>query len=169
MPEPDATSPQPDPTLSYEPPFPPPGPAAPFPPPGPAAPAPPPGIWYDAPGHYHAPAGAVSSQERNWAMAAHLSGFAAAYVALGFLGPLVVLLAAGNQSPFIRRHATEALNFNLTVLIAVVISVILFIVLIGIPMLLVVGIGYLVATIAGAVAASRGEDYRYPLTIRFVS
>jgi uncharacterized Tic20 family protein len=159
MPEPDATQPQPDPTLSYEPPS---------SPTGPAASAPPPAPWYGAPGHYRDPAAAVSSQERNWAVAAHLSGFAAAYVALGFLGPLVVLLAAGHRSPFIRRHATEALNFNLTVLIALVISVVLIIVLIGIPMLLVVGLGYLVTTIAGAIAASRGEDYRYPLTIRFV-
>lgn len=168
MPEPDATQPRPDPTLSYEPPSSPTGPAAPAPPPGPAASAPPPAPWYGAPGHYRDPAAAVSSQERNWAVAAHLSGFAAAYVALGFLGPLVVLLAAGHRSPFIRRHATEALNFNLTVLIALVISVVLIIVLIGIPMLLIVGLGYLVTTITGAIAASRGEDYRYPLTIRFV-
>jgi uncharacterized Tic20 family protein len=36
-------------------------------------------------------------------------------------------------------------------------------------MLLAVGLLYLVATIQGAIAAARGQDYRYPVTIRFVS
>jgi uncharacterized Tic20 family protein len=110
----------------------------------------------------------TSDQERNWAMAAHLSGFVAAYVALGFLGPLVVLLTGGSRSAFVRRHAVEALNFNLTVLLACVISAILVLVIIGVFMLIGIALLYLVASISGAVAASRGSEYRYPMTIRFV-
>ncbi len=120
---------------------------------------------------YAAPGAArplAPADERNWAVGAHLSGFAAAWVALGFLGPLVVLLAAGERSPFVRRHAVEALNFNLSTLLYAVVSGVLVILLIGIPMLLAVGLLYLVAVVLGAVAASRGEDYRYPLSIRFV-
>ncbi len=109
-----------------------------------------------------------AAEERNWAAAAHLSGFVAAWFALGFLGPLVVLLAAGNRSAFVRRHAVEALNFNLSVLLYTAVSAVLVILLIGLPMLLAVGLLYLVATILGAVAASRGDDFRYPLSIRFV-
>jgi uncharacterized Tic20 family protein len=111
---------------------------------------------------------ALPSEDRNWAMGAHLSAFLAAYIALGFLGPLVVLLVRGDRSPFVRQHAVEALNFNLTVLIYVAISVILAILLIGILMLVALGILYVVAVIIGAVRASSGELYRYPLTIRFV-
>lgn len=106
---------------------------------------------------------------RNWAMAAHLSGFLAAYVALGFLGPLVVLLAVGNRSPYVRRHAVEALNFNLSWLIYIIAGVILVFVLVGVPILIALAVGYLVLAVLGAVAASDGRDYRYPLTIRFVS
>ena len=106
---------------------------------------------------------------RNWAMAAHLSGFLAAYVALGFLGPLVVLLAVGNRSPYVRRHAVEALNFNLTWLIYIIGALILAFLLIGIPILIALGVAYLVLVVVAAVAASDGRDYRYPLTIRFVS
>jgi uncharacterized Tic20 family protein len=109
------------------------------------------------------------SEERNWGVGAHLSGFLAAYVALGFVGPLVVLLVAGNRSPFVRRHAVEALNFNLSVLVYIVISAVLVLILIGIPMLLALALLYLVTTIQGAVAASRGLEFRYPLTIRFIS
>jgi uncharacterized protein len=110
-----------------------------------------------------------TADERTWGMIAHLSGFVAAYVALGFLGPLTVMLTMGNRSAFVRRHAVEALNFNLSVLLYLAVSAILVVVLIGIPMLIAVGIAYLVATISGALAANRGEEYRYPISIRFVS
>lgn len=165
----------PDPSLAYEPPAPNPAPAPSVPqygPPGGYGPPPPPlQPLPHAPNAPYAPyqPGAISTDDRNWAMAAHLSGLVAAMFALGFLGPLVVMLTAGSRSPYVRRHAVEALNFNLTVLIAAIVSGILVIVLVGILMLIVLGILYFAATIAGAIAASRGQDYRYPLTIRFVS
>jgi hypothetical protein len=106
--------------------------------------------------------------ERNWAMAAHLSSFAAAYVALGFLGPLVVLLAVGNRSPFVRRHAVEALNFNLTWLLYIAVAAVLAWLLVGIPLLILLGLGYLVLVVLAAIEASNGREYRYPLTIRLV-
>jgi uncharacterized protein len=132
-------------------------------------------------GQYGTPSGAIpprtpavndqplaAEAERNWAIAAHLSSFLAAYVALGVLGPLVVMLVAGPRSAFVRRHAVEALNFNISVLIYLGISALLMFVLIGFPMAIAVGVLYLVTVIRGALAASRGEEYRYPLTIRFV-
>ena len=116
-----------------------------------------------------APMPLTPTAERNWAMGAHLSGFAAAYVALGFLGPLVVLLVAGDRSPFVRRHAVEALNFNLTWLLYIFVAGILAVILIGLPILVALGIGYLVLVILASVEANRGGEYRYPLTIRLVS
>ena len=131
-------------------------------------------VQYAAQGQYvggpQTPPAALSpTAERNWAMGAHLSGFAAAYVALGFLGPLVVLLAAGERSPFVRRHAVEALNFNLTWLLYIAGAGVLAVVLIGLPILVALGVGYLVLVILAGVEASRGNEYRYPLTIRLVS
>ncbi|HEU0214371.1 MAG TPA: DUF4870 domain-containing protein [Jiangellaceae bacterium] len=111
----------------------------------------------------------VTDEDRNWAVGAHLSAFLAAYIALGFLGPLVVMLIRGDRSPYVRAHAVEALNFNLTVLIYVVICVVLALLLIGFLLLAGLAVLYLVAVISGAIAASQGRAYRYPLTIRFVS
>lgn len=111
----------------------------------------------------------VTDEDRNWAVGAHLSAFLAAYVALGFLGPLVVMLVRGDRSPFVRAHAVEALNFNLTVLIYVLICVVLALLLIGFLLLAGLAVLYLIAVISGAMAASQGRAYRYPLTIRFVS
>ncbi len=111
----------------------------------------------------------TGDDERNWAMGAHLSSFVALFFfGLSFLGPLTVLLVAGNRSPFVRRHAVEALNFNVSVLLYAVTSIVLMIVLIGIPLFLGLVALYLVTVIVGAVAAARGEDYRYPLSLRFV-
>jgi uncharacterized Tic20 family protein len=110
----------------------------------------------------------AAGEEITWATAAHLSGFVAAYLALGFMGPLVVLLTGGRRSPFVRRHAVAALNFNLTVLLALAVSAVLVVVVVGLLMLPIVGIAYVVLTIMGALAASRGQEFRYPMTIPFV-
>lgn len=141
----------------------------------------PPEPYAPAPGHRPAqtsaagyvpagwPTAATTPSERNWAIAAHLSSFVAAMVALSFIGPLVVLLTEGGRSSYVRRHAVEALNFNLSVLLWVVVSALLAFLFVGIPMLLGLLVLYVVSTIRGTVAASRGLDFRYPLTIRFVS
>lgn len=118
---------------------------------------------------------APTSEERNWAMAAHLGSFVAAYPALGLLAPLTVLLVKGNASPFVRRHAVESLNFQITTLIWAGIGFVLVVLTLGVgivvvvPIAVVVAIFYLVVVIVGGVRASGGRGYRYPLTWRFVS
>ena len=118
---------------------------------------------------YESQQAGVTDEDRSWAVGAHLSAFLAAYIALGFLGPLVVMLIRGDRSPYVRAHAVEALNFNLTVLIYVVICVVLALLLIGFLLLAGLAVLYLVAVISGAIAASQGRAYRYPMTIRVVS
>ena len=114
-------------------------------------------------------AGGLTADERTWGGAAHWSALVASLIGLSFLGPLVVMLTKGNESPWIRRQSVESLNFQLSVLIYGIVSAILIIVLVGILMLIAVGIFWLVFTIIASVKAGNGEDYRYPLTIRMVS
>ena len=106
--------------------------------------------------------------EKNWAMIAHMGAFVAAWVALGLLAPLFVLLTRGKESEFVRRHAVESLNFQINALVWMVISVLLFVVVVGIFMLAIVGIWYLIAVIMGSLAASKGRRFRYAFIIRFV-
>jgi uncharacterized Tic20 family protein len=108
------------------------------------------------------------ADERMWGGAAHWSAIVAMVVALAFLGPLVVLLLKGNDSPWVRRQAVESLNFQLTILIAGIVSGVLVLVGIGLLLLPLVGLAWLVFTILGSVKASSGEDYRYPLSVRMV-
>jgi uncharacterized protein len=107
-------------------------------------------------------------QERLWAMLAHLLSFVAAYLFLGFVAPLIVLLVFGPRSAYVRAHAVESLNFNLTWLLYGIVGVILAFLLIGIPILIALGIAYLVLVVIASVRANNGEFFRYPLTIRFI-
>ena len=131
--------------------------------------------WTEALSSAIPPAASAASDTTTWAMAAHLTALAALFVGFPFVGPLVVYLTK-KENPFVRRHAAEALNFNLsimlyTIVLAVVTFVLLF-VLVGvllIPLFVALFVGWIVFVIVASVAASRGEEYRYPLTIRFVS
>ncbi len=124
------------------------------------------------------PGSQLSAADRTWGGAAHWSALVAAFLALAFLGPLVVLLVR-SDSPWVRRQAVESLNFQLSMVVYAIVGGILAVVLVfltvGIALLLVIPAAlaaaafWLVLTIIGAVKASNGEDYRYPLTIRMVS
>ncbi|HSK25304.1 MAG TPA: DUF4870 domain-containing protein [Jiangellales bacterium] len=140
------------------------------PPPGPAYGGPPSGQpAYGGPPRPGAPAPLAPDQERTWGLVAHLSAFAGSLVGgLTFLGPLIVMLTMGERSPFVRRHAVEALNFNLSVLIYALVSLLTLLVLIGFVLLPLVVVAWAVLTIVAAVKANQGEEYRYPFTIRFV-
>ena len=111
----------------------------------------------------------LTPDERTWGGAAHWSALIGAFVAMAFLGPLLVLLAKGNQSAYIRAQAVESLNFQLSMLIYIAVSAVLMLVLVGFLLLPIVGIAWLVFTIMGSVKSANGELYRYPLTIRMVS
>lgn len=117
----------------------------------------------------------LSSEVRNWAVAAHLSAFLGAFVALAVLGPLVVWFIRREVDGFTERHAREALNFNLTLLVLIGVGVVLALLTLGVGLVVVIPVGaflaiaWIVTTIIGAVRASEGRDYRYPFTIRFIS
>ena len=111
---------------------------------------------------------AVSTEERTWGCAAHWSALLGAWLAMAFLGPLLVMVLKGPSSPYVRQQAVESLNFQLSVLIYGLISFVLVFVLVGFVLLVALGVLWLVLTILGTVASSRGELYRYPLTIRMV-
>ena len=118
----------------------------------------------------------TAQQSRQWAMFAHLSAFAGLLIGLNFLGPLIIYLVKKNEDPFVAAHAREALNFNLSVFMYLIVggiaAVVLTLVLIGLllfPFLFAIVIAWIVLTIMAAIKANNGEVYRYPLTIRFIS
>ena len=120
----------------------------------------------------------LTPDERTWGGAAHWSALVAAFLAMAFLGPLLIFLIKGNDSAYIRQQSAESLNFQLSMIIygvvGTIVGVIISIVTLGlglilfIPLILVYGLWWLIYTIIGSVKAANGELYQYPLTIRMV-
>ncbi|MEP6584105.1 MAG: DUF4870 domain-containing protein [Ginsengibacter sp.] len=103
---------------------------------------------------------APTSDERTLAILSHILTFVA-----GFVAPLVIYLLKKDESAFIREHAKESLNFQITIFILIIV---LIITLIGILLLWAVGIVALVFVIMATVKASEGKLYKYPFSLRLI-
>ncbi|WP_447754955.1 DUF4870 domain-containing protein [Pseudomonas nicosulfuronedens] len=108
-----------------------------------------------------------SQEARQWAMFCHFAAFLGFIFPFGnLLGPLIVWQVKRESDPFVDRQGKEALNFQITVSLAVVVSFLLMLVVIGFFLLGLVSIGALVLTIIAGIKANEGLDYRYPFTWR---
>ena len=103
-------------------------------------------------------------------MVCHLSALAGFLIPFGnIVGPLIVWLIKRAEMPLVDVHGKEALNFQITVTIAIAVCIPLMFVLIGIPLMFIVGLGALILTIMAAVKVSNGElDYQYPFALRLL-
>lgn len=106
------------------------------------------------------------ADEKMWSTLIHLSA-----LVLGLWGPLIGYLVLRERGPFVRAHTATALNFHLSLLIYELVLIIPTLLTLGIAGLLYIplGITAIVFMVIAAIAANRGEWYRYPLTIAFVS
>lgn len=124
---------------------------------------------YRAPGNTRA----MSPQdERTWGAIAHGAALVAMILSagfLGFLGSLAVYIVYKDRGPFVRAHAANSVNVQITMFIWLVISI---------PLILLLGLGFLtffaapivagLLHIIGAMKAYQGEWWNPPLTPRFV-
>lgn len=83
-------------------------------------------------------------------------------------GTGTMLSSRKDEHPFIDEQGKEAVNFQITMLLAAVVSGLLIFVIVGIPLLVAVGLLMTVLPIVAAVKANGGEHYRYPLSIRLI-
>ena len=73
-----------------------------------------------------------------------------------------------NDKPFAKKQAQEALNFQITVLIGIIVGWLLAFIFVGFIVLPAVGIANLILSIMAAIAVNNGQDYRYPFALRLV-
>ncbi len=106
--------------------------------------------------------GGLTDDDKLWAMLAHLSGL----IGLSFIGPLVIWLVKKDTSAFVENQAKEALNFQLTIILA---SLVASATCVGVVLLPVIIIGGIVYAVIGGMAANRGEVYQYPYTFRMIN
>ncbi|MBI1840779.1 MAG: DUF4870 domain-containing protein [Verrucomicrobia bacterium] len=107
----------------------------------------------------------LSTQEKLWIVLSHLSVLFGA----GLLLPLIVYLVKKDDSRVIAFHSKEALNFHLSIALYGLVCVPLIFLFVGVPMLMLLGIATFILSIVAAVKGADGREYRYPLTVRFIS
>lgn len=111
------------------------------------------------------PTGVAPAEQRTMALVAHLLG-----IFTWFIGPLIIWMINKDDSSksFVTDQAKEALNFQITITIAMLICFVLMIVIIGGLLAPLVGVLNIVFCIIAAVKANNGEAYRYPFTLRLI-
>ena len=109
---------------------------------------------------------AAPQEDRTLAMITHLSGIVA-----GFIVPLIIWLINKDkpEKGFLTDQSKEALNFQITLLLAYVACMILSFVLIGMFLMPIVWIASVVFMILAGVKANSGEAYRYPVALRLIN
>lgn len=105
-----------------------------------------------------------SSDDKNIATITHLGG-----TVFSFIPGLIVWILKKDDSAYLNDQAKEALNFQITIALAMFVSSILVWLLIGFILIPVVWILNIVFCIIAAIATSKGELYRYPLSLRLIN
>jgi|SRR5450759_1940651 uncharacterized Tic20 family protein len=111
----------------------------------------------------------LSETERNWAMLCHLSALAGFFFPFGgIIGPLICWLSRRDESFWVNENGRTSLNFQLSMLLYIVLAIPLCFIIIGIPIIMLLGTLKIICIIIASVKASKGELFRYPLVIPFI-
>lgn len=109
-------------------------------------------------------ANAPTSDDKNIATVTHLGG-----TVFSFIPSLIVWILKKDDSAYIADQAKEALNFQITVLIAQLVAGILVWILIGFLLIPIIWLGNIVLCIIAAISTSKGETYRYPFALHLIN
>ncbi|HWM33452.1 MAG TPA: DUF4870 domain-containing protein [Pseudolysinimonas sp.] len=107
--------------------------------------------------------------ERTHAMFSHLISLLALLVYLPWVPALIWYLIDKDRGPFVRAHTATELNFQITMVLAMVAGVLLSVIGVGVLIVIAVPILQIVFGIIATVKANSGQWYTYPIAIRFVS
>ena len=110
-------------------------------------------------------------EERTWGMLCHLVvllGFFIPIPLVTIIGPLVIWMIKRDEMPFVEDQGKESLNFQITMMFAMIVSGLLMFVLIGFVLIFVVLIYQFIMVIIASVKTNEGVYYRYPLSIRLI-
>ena len=105
-----------------------------------------------------------SNDDKNIATVTHLGG-----TVFSFIPALIVWILKKDDSAYISDQAKEALNFQITHLLAQFIAGILVFILIGFLLMFIVWVVNIIFCIIAAIASSKGETYRYPICLRLIN
>lgn len=109
------------------------------------------------------------SDARTWATFAHLGILVGLIIPLGsVLTPLLIWMTQREKSDFVDHHGKEALNFQITMLILMIVGAILAFFKIGFVLVGILAIINFVFSVIAAISANKGDRYKYPYTLRLI-
>lgn len=111
----------------------------------------------------------LSETERNWSMLCHLAAFAGFFFPFGaILGPMICWLSKRDESAWVNINGKSSMNFQLSILLYIVLSVPLCFIIIGFPIIFMLLTFKVICITIASIKASKGEMFRYPLSIPFI-
>jgi uncharacterized protein len=111
----------------------------------------------------------MKSDTKTWAVFCHLCGLLGYIVPFGNIaGPIIIWAIKGKEMPSLEKHYKEALNFQISMTIYMMICFILTFLLIGFILFPIIIVLDIIFIIKAALAANKGQLYHYPLTIHLV-
>jgi len=105
----------------------------------------------------------ISKDAKNMAMLCHLLA-----IFTGFIAPLIIWLIKRGEEPYVDQQGKEALNFQITIILAMFVAGLLSFICIGVPLLFAIPVVNLVFCILASIKASNGVAYRYPVSLRLI-
>lgn len=112
----------------------------------------------------------VTSDERTWAIVTHAAAFVGFVFPFGnILGPLLIWAIKKNDSAFVDENGINAINFQITWTILLLLAALSVFVLIGLLLLPLVAVAWFVLVIIAIIRASNDEVYEYPLTLEIIA
>ena len=137
---------------------------------------------YDRGAYRPTPTTMSPQDERTWGAISHAGAVVAMICSAGFLGflaSIAVYVIHKDRGPFVRAHAANSLNVQISMFIWLVVAAVLYVVLgvvtlgigfvVFLPVFLVPPVVAGILHVIGAVKAYNGEWWNPPFTPRFVS
>lgn len=109
------------------------------------------------------------NEEKNWSLFCHLAAITGFVIPFGnVIGPLVVWLIKKDESEQVNSHGKAALNFQITMTLAMIVAALSIFIIIGFLLLPLVALFDLVMVIVATVKVSNGESFTYPLSLQLI-
>jgi uncharacterized protein len=104
------------------------------------------------------------NNDKNIATITHLGG-----TVFSFVPALIIWILKKDERKYIEDQAKEALNFQITMLLAYMLAGLLSWILIGLIFFPIIWVLNIVFCIVAAISTSKGETYRYPFALRLIN
>ena len=111
----------------------------------------------------------LSKEEKTWAMFGHLSGLVGYFIPFAnLLGPFILWQLKKDEMDFASEQAKESLNFQISMTIYLLIAGVSIFILIGFVLLPLLWLFGIIMLLIASVKANDGNEFRYPLNLRFI-